>query len=222
MEIHNHIKIILADDHEFYLDGLKAFFGSSDLYQVVATASDGRELVNKGLEYKPHIVLTDLRMPLMGGAEAIRTLKAADPFLKCIVLTNYENELAIIEALEAGANGYMTKNMPKKELFHALDQVCAGYPYYCLMTNSKMVRMIGQSKFNPYVALQVPEFTATERKIIHLICEEKDNKQIAKELFMSIRTVEHTRTRIFKKMNVHTTGGLAIYAVKNGLYKIPD
>jgi DNA-binding NarL/FixJ family response regulator len=221
MESKHTIRVLIADDHDLYLEGLKTYFQGNELYEVCGEASNGEELVRKTALLKPHIVLTDLKMPLLNGAAAIRQLLAADPAIKCIALTNYENDVSIIEALESGAKGYITKNMPKKELFGALDQVSKGYPYYCLTTSTKMIRLLGKSPFNPYAQSRI-SFSDTERKIIQLVCQEKDNKEIAAVLFMSIRTVENNRSRILKKMNARSAAGIAIYAIKHGLYFLDE
>jgi len=221
MEINHHIRVLIADDHDLYLEGLKTCFHGHSLYQVCGEASNGEELVRKSMELNPHIVLTDLKMPLLDGAGAIKKLLAANPSIKCIVLTSYENDISIIEALEAGAKGYITKNMPKQELFTALEQVSKGYPYYCHTTSSKMIRLLGKSPFNPYGEQRII-FTDLERKIIRLICEDRDNKQIAAILYVSIRTIENNRSRILKKINAKSTAGIAIYAIKHGLYFLEE
>ena len=222
MSYNHSIKILIADDHELYIDGLKGFFHNNDTYEIIGEAFNGRELVKKALQLKPHIILTDLRMPLLNGSKAITEIIHFLPEVKCVVLTNYENDLFIVEALEAGAKGYITKNMPKKELFKALDQVCRGYPYFCKTTNAKMVRLLGKSRFNPYQKTEVVEFTDQEKKIIQLVCHEKSNREIADELFLSIRTVENNRARIYKKMEVKTSAGVAIYAMKHSLLSFED
>lgn len=217
MHRENSINILIADDHELYIDGLKGFFDNNDIYRIMGEAYNGEQLVRLAKELKPHIILTDLRMPLLNGAKAIKEIVQVLPEVKCVVLTNYENDLSIIEALEAGAKGYITKNMPKKELFTALDQVSRGYPYFCMTTNAKMVRLLGKSRFNPYFTQQQAEFNDQERKIIHRICKEKTNREIAEELFLSIRTVENNRARIYKKMEVKTSAGVAVYAIKHAM-----
>lgn len=222
MERNYKISILVADDHEFYLDGLKGFFTDNELYEIVGEASNGEELVKNVVIHEPHIVLTDLRMPLLDGARAIREITRVSPQTKCIVLTNYDNDLSIVEALEAGAKGYITKNMPRKDLFTALDQICRGYPYYCLTTNTRMIRLLSRSQFNPYLKGLRPTFTETEKKIIQLICQEKNNKEIAEKLYLSIRTVENNRSRIYQKMQVKTTAGVAIYAIKHGFVMLDD
>ncbi|MEA3425512.1 MAG: response regulator transcription factor, partial [Bacteroidota bacterium] len=157
------IRILLADDHELYLDGLKGLFLTQQVYEVVAEAQNGIELVKMAKLYQPQIVLTDLRMPLLSGAKAINKITQASPTCKCLVLTNYENDLSVIEALEAGASGYITKNMPKQQLFTALDQISRGYPYFCQATNAKMIRLIGRSNYNPFSHKYSPKFTDHEK-----------------------------------------------------------
>lgn len=218
MENNRKIKILIADDHELYLDGLKSFLAGSDIYEVVGEAQNGEELVRLSLQLRPRIVLTDLRMPVMTGAVAIRKLLKASPEIKCMILTSYDNEYSIVEALEAGAVGYITKNMAKKELFEALNQVSRGLPYFCRTTTTKMVRLIAKSHFNPFIKEKQLLFTETEKKIIHMVCEEKNNQEISNKLCMSIRTVENNRARILKKMHVKTSAGVAIYAIKHGLF----
>lgn len=218
----NLINILIADDHELYIDGLKRFFDGNDTYRIIGEAYNGEQLVRLAKTLKPNIILTDLRMPIINGTEAIKDIVQVLPEVKCVVLTNYENDLSIIGALEAGAKGYITKNMPKKELFTALDQVCRGYPYFCMTTNIKMVRLLGKSRFNPYFPQEQAEFNDQERKIINMICKEKTNREIAEELFLSTRTVENNRARIYKKMEVKSSAGVAIYAIKHGMLSIDE
>lgn len=218
----NKISILIADDHAFYLDGLKGFFTDNDIYEIIGEAYNGEELVRKFKLLNPHIILTDLRMPILDGTAAIREIVKINPDAKCIVLTNYDNDLSIIDALEAGAKGYITKNMPRKELYNALDQVCRGYPYYCLTTNTKMVRLLSKSQFNPYLKEIKIHFSGTQRKMISLICIEKTNKEISSDLGLSIRTVENNRFKIYQKMGVKTSAGVVIYAIKHGMHFIED
>ena len=216
------IRILIADDHELYLEGIKGFFKENDVYRIIGEASNGEELIRKAKTLDPQVILTDLRMPLMEGSLAVEKIIHWNPSIKCIVLTNYENDVSIIEALEAGAVGYITKNMPKLELFTALDQVCKGYPYYCRTTNTKMIRLLGRSHFNPYKHVQSIVFSELELKIIHMICLEKTNQEIAKALFLSRRTIENNRAQIYKKMQVKTSAGVAIYALKHGLFAFTE
>lgn len=216
------IEIIIADDHELYLDGLRGLFKVSKTYHIVGEARNGKELLQLALSLKPQIILTDLRMPMLSGAEAIHEISKQLPYTNCIVLTNYENDIAIIEALEAGARGYITKNMPKSELFSALEQVSNGYPYFCQTTNAKMIKLVSQSKFNPFIKGRNMVLSPQEKKVAHLICHEKSNREISDHLFTSIRTIENIRARIYKKMNVKSSVGVAIFALKHGLIPVEE
>jgi len=216
------IRIIVADDHELYLDGLKSLLQTQDIYEVVAEASNGVELVKTATLHQPQIILTDLRMPLLSGASAISEICKILPDCKCLVLTNYENDLAIIEALEAGARGYITKNMPRLELFTALEHISRGYPYFCQATSAKMVRLIGKSLYNPFKEKIAAAFSDQDTKIIQMICLERTNQEIAETLFLSIRTIENIRARIYKKMEVKTSAGVAVYALKHALLSLDD
>lgn len=216
------IQVLLADDHELYLDGLRGLLIEQEIYEVVGEAHNGRELVHLAKQLRPQIILTDLRMPMQSGAGAISEIMQSLPDCKCLVLTNYDNDLSIIEALEAGARGYITKNMPKQELFTALDHISRGYPYFCQATSAKMVRLLGRSRYNPFKGTVTPEFSDLEKKIIHLICQEKTNQEISETLFLSIRTIENNRARIYKKMEVRTSAGVAIYAIKHALISVED
>lgn len=220
--MNSQIRILIADDHELYLEGIKGFFKDNEMYCIVGEASNGEELVRKAKSLNPQIILTDLRMPLLEGSVAIEKIIDWNPSVKCVVLTNYENDVSIIEALEAGAIGYITKNMPKAELFTALDQVCKGYPYYCRTTNTKMIRLLGRSHFNPYKHVQTLLFSELELKIIHMICQEKTNEEIANVHCLSRRTIENNRALIYKKMQVKTSAGVAIYALKQGLFSFEE
>ncbi|HVZ25539.1 MAG TPA: response regulator transcription factor [Sediminibacterium sp.] len=216
------IKIVIADDHDLYLDGLKGLFKDNKTYRIIGEARNGIELIQLAITLKPQLILTDLRMPMMHGASAIHTICKKMPDINCIVLTSYENDAAIIEALEAGAKGYITKNMPKTELFQALDQICAGYPYFCQTTNAKMIKLISQSNFNPFKKKKQPTLSQMETKVACLICHEKSNREISDLLFTSIRTIENIRARIYRKMNVKSSVGVAVYAFRNGIIQAEE
>jgi DNA-binding NarL/FixJ family response regulator len=216
------IKIIIADDHEIYRDGLITAFEPEEQYEILATCHDGDQLIRSVPVFNPDIILTDLKMPVVSGVDAIRAIHRQYPQVRCLALSTFDNEFMIVEALEAGAIGYITKSMPKKELFEAVDSVFRNIPYYCKSTSHKLATMIAKSYFNPYTKEKKGLFNDVEKKIIRLICEDKGCQEMAEILFMSYRTVENQRGKIYKKMNVKTTAGVAIYAVKHGLYFIGD
>jgi two-component system response regulator NreC len=159
-------------------------------------------------------------MPVMDGIEATRRLTQSFPAVNIIALSMFDQDNLIIDMLEAGAKGYLLKNADKSEIIDAINSVYKNVPYYCRSTSVKLARMIGQSKFNPYKKIEKPSFSEKEIKIIQFICQEFTNKEIGKELYLSDRTVEGYRVKILGKMNVKSTAGIVIYAIKNGIYKV--
>ena len=141
-------------------------------------------------------------------------------FTKCIALSTFDNDRLIMEALEAGAKGYITKNAQKGEIIEAIKLVNQSVFYYCKSTSSRLARMIGVSEFNPYAKAQTQLFTQEETDIIRLICKEKTSEEIAKILFMGKRNVERIRTRILSKMDVKTAAGVVMYAIKNSIIDV--
>ena len=216
------IKLIIADDHEIYRDGLVSNFQNNPLYELVGTCINGDQLVRATANAKPDVVLTDLKMPVLSGVEAIRIIHTAQPAVRTLVLSNFDTEYLIVEALDAGATGYITKSMPKKDLDEAIESVYNNIPYYCKTTTTKLAKMIRNSYYNPYQKGKQELFTELEKKIIRQICEGKSCQESGELLFMSGRTVETHRGRIFKKMNVKTLAEVAIYAIKHNLFFMGD
>lgn len=222
MEQNLQITVVIADDHDIYRDGLFMLLTKDPLIKVVGDASNGKQLLHLYKEFQPDIVLTDLRMPELDGVSAIREIVQLKRDAKIIALSTFDSDTMVTDALEAGAMGYIVKNAERGEITEAIRMVYAGNPYYCKTTSSRLIRLIARSDFNPYHLSSPKLFSEKEREIIKLICEEKTSKEIGDTLFMSPRTVEGHRTKILEKMNVKTTAGIAIYALKNGLYHLGD
>lgn len=214
------IRLVIADDHEIYRDGLKIMLRKQPDIEVIGEASNGKELIELTHKLEPDMVLTDIVMPIMDGIDATRQLTQSHPTVNIIALSMFDQDNLIIDMLEAGAKGYLLKNADKSEITEAIKSVFKNIPYYCRSTSVKLARMIGQSKFNPYKKIDKPSFSEKEIKIIQFICQEFTNKEIGKELFLSDRTVEGYRVKILGKMNVKSTAGIVIYAIKNGIYKV--
>jgi DNA-binding NarL/FixJ family response regulator len=212
------IRVIIADDHDIYRDGLKLLLNSDEI-EVVGEASNGIQLLDEARKYKPDVVLTDLMMPVSTGIEAIKELKKEN-FERIIALSFFDSDTLIVEALESGAMGYLHKNVQKEEIVEAIKDVYNFRSYYSKATDMRLARSIIKSRYNPYLNKSVPFFTLQEIEIIRLICQEKSSPEIGKILNMGTRTVEGHRAKIVQKMNVRTPVGIAIYAIKNKL--LPD
>lgn len=214
------IKIIIADDHEVYRDGLKLMLAKEKKYMIAGEAENGLELVELAKTTSPDIILTDIKMPKADGIEAARRILEHNSTVGIIALSMFNEESLVIDMLEAGAMGYLLKSSDKSEIIDAINAVYHNHPYYCKSTSARLAITITESKFNPYKNQAASLFTAKEIDIICLICEEYSAKEIGDKLFHSTRTVEGYRSKILDKMNVKNTAGIVIYAIKHGIYKV--
>lgn len=221
MDTHGNIKVAIADDHEIFRDGLRMMLQKKAEFEVTGEAADGKELIEQVKKTLPDIVISDVKMPRMDGVAATRYLTEHYPSIGIIALSMFDEEDLIIDMLEAGARGYLLKNADKHEIVEAIKAVFDKQPYYCRHTSNKLAQMVAKSKFNPYKQKQKPEFNARELKIIKHICNGLTSKQIAEEIFLSVRTIEGLRLKIMEKMVVKNTAGIIIYAIKNHLFT-PD
>jgi len=219
---HKKIKVIIADDHDLFRDGLRMLLENDYEIDVCAEASNGEQLVQLASEHRPDVILTDLVMPVMTGIQAIKEIysKQTKEEVKMVAISTFDSEHLIVEALEAGALGYVIKNAQRGEVINAIKTTYSNVPYYCKSTSSRLVRRISVSHFNPYSTEIQPLFSEIEKEVIRLIIEEKSTDEIRAILFMSKRTVDRLRSGILDKMNVKTPAGVAIYAVKTSLYII--
>jgi len=208
----NKIKIVIADDHEIFRDGLVLMLSRQANLQLVGQAENGRELLQLVKEQQPDIVLTDIKMPLMDGVESTRQLTGQWPDLKIIALSMFDEEDLVVDMLEAGAKGYLLKNADKPEILEAIESVYNDQPYYCRRTTSKLATLIARSK-SPANQKKAVTFSDREIEIIKLICQQYTAKQIADIVFLSKRTVEGHRIKILEKMNVKNTAGVVVYAL---------
>ena len=212
------IKVLLADDHEIFRDGLQLMLRKEPGILVVGEARNGRELIEMTSLYKPDVILTDIVMSEMDGIEATRKITAAYPDIGIIALTMFNEEGLVIDMLEAGAIGYLLKNADKHEILGAIRSANMLVPYYCKATSIKIAQHASKSRFNtrgPRVT-----FTEKEKEIISFICEEFTNREIGKRMFLSKRTVDGYRSKILDKMQVKSTAGIVIYALRNSLYQL--
>lgn len=212
------IRVIIADDHAIFRDGLRQALASEENIFVVGEAADGKELIHLVRESKPDVILTDIRMPVMDGISATKKILADTPDVCIIGLSMFDDEAHIVDMLESGAKGYLLKNADKTEIIDAINSVFNGELYYCKHTSFTLAKMISSSKFNPYKRKGKLEFTEREMEIIQLICDQLTNKEIAEKLYISTRTVEGHRLKIQEKMNAKNTAGIVIFALKLGLY----
>lgn len=221
METDNRTRIILADDHEVFLDGMLRAFENHPEYVIAGTFKNGEQLVRGVRTHRPDVVMTDISMPVLNGIDAIAKIKEDHPELLCIVLTNFDSDHLILSALEAGAFSYVNKAMPKEEIFAAIDSSLNEIPYYCKSTSQRVLRLIANSEFGK-PKKRAEWFNETEKKIIALFVKDRLVKEIAAELFLGDRTVERYKAKIMEKMGCKTTAGIVVYAIRNKLVILDD
>jgi DNA-binding NarL/FixJ family response regulator len=214
----NPVKVIIADDHEIFRDGLKLVLQKQKDIVVAGEACDGRELIELVKHQLPDVVITDVKMPNLDGVAAAKYLAEHYPYVGVIALTMFDEEDLIVDMLEAGAKGYLLKNADKTEILEAVHTVANNQPHYCRLTSQKLASMVAKSKFNLHHKKEKPEFNDREKEIIRHICDGLTNKEIGEKIFLSVRTVEGLRLKIIEKMNVKNTAGIIVYAIRENLY----
>jgi DNA-binding NarL/FixJ family response regulator len=212
------IRLVIADDHEIFRDGLRLMLQKQAEINLLGEAEDGKELVELVKHLQPDVVITDIKMPRMDGAAAAQHISQHYPHIGIIALTMFDEDDLIVDMMEAGAKGYLLKNADKNEMIEAIKSVYNNEPYYCKHTSHKLAQMVARSKFNPFKQKARPDFNDREKEIIGHICDGLTNKEIAAKIFLSVRTIEGLRMKILEKMNVKNTAGIIIYAIKNDLY----
>lgn len=211
------IRLIIADDHEIFRDGLALMLARQKDIILLGEASNGRELAELAVQHKPDVIITDIKMPLMDGVQATRHILKTNPDTRIIALSMFDEENQIIDMLEAGAKGYLLKNADKQEILDAIETVYEDKTYYCHHTSARLTNMIVKSNFNPYKKKEPVSFNDRELEIIRLICQQFSTKEIGDKLYLSPRTVEGYRTKILEKMNAKNTVGVVVFALKHDL-----
>ena len=209
----NKIKVLLADDHQIILDGLKSLLKDSEEIRIVSEANNGREVLQILGLISIEVVLMDIDMPVMNGIDALKEIRKQFPDVKVIVLSMH-NEAGMIKSLmDIGANGYLLKSCSHSELTDAIRKVAAGQTYFSTDVTLALLRPIGKS--NPEQKNEL--LTERETEILQLIAAGFSNKEIGDKLFISHRTVDTHRTNLMKKLDVNNIAGLISYAIKNGI-----
>ncbi len=218
------IRVVVADDQRVVRDGLAMLIGLLDGIEVVATASDGIEAVERARSERPDIVLMDLRMPRMEGAQATREILALLPDTRVLVLTTYADDEFLFPALQAGARGYLTKDASAEEIEHAIKALVAGQTHLDPQVQQRLVAAVtGQGPpagAEPTAASQpaLPdELTPREVEVLKLIAAGLSNAEIAKALFVSGATVKTHVNRIFYKTGARDRAQAVRYAYQHGL-----
>ncbi len=210
------IRVLLADDHEIMLNGLRSLLEQEADMVVVGEAKDGREAVAAAREKAPQVVVMDLSMPGMNGIEATRRIAAEQPAVKVLCFSMHGDQGFVGAALEAGAAGYLLKDYAVDDLVQAIRAVAAGETYLCPQIAGTVVEAYRAARGNAGPSAY-SLLTAREREVLQLIAEGHTNGRIAERLGLSVKTVGTHRERLMAKLDIHTVAELTKYAVREGL-----
>jgi DNA-binding NarL/FixJ family response regulator len=211
------IRIVIADDHEFFRNGLQLVLVQHPNYEVISHASNGQELIDQVAALKPELAIVDISMPIIDGIEATRIISALYPETKVIALSMHNDDPVVISMMHAGALSYILKNTNKAEIFEVINAIVAqGRIYFPLSSAKTMVNLFDEGNYKPLEQLNAI-FSAREVEIIGFVCKEFTIKEIANMLRLSPRTVESHRARIMRKMKVKSMAGMVAYAFKHKL-----
>jgi DNA-binding NarL/FixJ family response regulator len=212
------IKILIADDHGVVAEGLKHLIEAQADMRVVAIAADGREAVRVAREAQPDVVLMDLSMPELNGADAARAILERDPKCRVIVLSMYADREYVRRALRAGAAGYVVKRSAAKEVVEAIRAVFGGGRYL----SPRVADVVIDDYADDKAADPLSRLSAREREVLQLIAEGRTGAEIAQRLSLSQKTVETYRARLVEKLGIRDVAGLVRFAIQRGLVSLDE
>lgn len=215
----NKIKVVIADDHQIFIEGIKSLIRDSEKVSLVGEARDGETLMQVLKLKSPDVVLMDVSMPNMNGIEATRKIRVQFPAMKILGLTMSDDADSVSEMMRAGALGYLLKTTGKAELINAISHVYRGEKYLSSEMSMKLIeKMFDENEKETVVNTpRKAEITKRELDIVRLIAQELTNVEIAKKLNNSPMTIITHRKNLLRKLGVKNTAGLVKYAVMNGL-----
>lgn len=196
----NDIRVLIADDHTLFRDGLVALLNSVSEIEVVGTAQDGEEAIQRAADSQPDVVLMDLLMPKVNGIEATKHIIQTSPHIGVIMLTMFEDDESVFSAMRAGARGYILKGADQEDVLRAIRAVARGE---ALFGPSIAHRLMDFFKVPPSASPEAfPELTEREHEILTLIAQGESNPEIAGQLHISLKTVRNHVSNIYNKMQV--------------------
>ena len=212
------ITIFLADDHPVVRDGLRAILETQPDFAVIGEAGDGAETVKQTKALRPDVLLLDLEMPEMDGVEALRQVGQVAPDTRVLVFTAYDSDERILAAVQAGAQGYLLKGVPRDQVFDAIRVVHGGGSLLQPAVASKLLKQVQSGKDR--AASRPGVLTSREIEVLHLLAQGQANKQIAARLGISERTVKFHVSAIFRKLDATNRTEAVTIAAQRGLIKL--
>ena len=212
------IRLILADDHSILLDGLRLLLESKQDIEVVAEASDGVEVIEKVRQHRPDVLLLDIAMPELNGLEAVSIIKRISPDTQVVILSRYDKEAYVHQALSAGACGYVVKGAPSKELIDAIRHARRGKYFLSSQIQTNVIHsFLANTEEKPKANKHFSELSEREVQVFKLLVEGNSSRQISDILCISSKTVDKHRANIARKIGIENPIKMLQFAVRQGL-----
>ncbi len=206
------MRVLIADDHGIVRSGLRMLLEAQPDVEVIAEAADGAEARDAAIRERPDIAILDVKMPKLTGLQATREIKEQAPEVAVLILSMYDDERYLFEALKAGASGYVLKSQADSELVDALHAVERGEPFLTPEAQRALIKdVLGQG------SVRDEELTPREQEVVKLVAEAHTNKQIAEILHLAEKTVENHRSNAMRKLGMRDRVELVRYAIRRGL-----
>ncbi len=216
------IRVLLADDHTLFRQGIKTLISAEADMDVVGEAPNGGEAVEKATETRPDLILMDIGMPGLSSFEATRQIRKNRPETKILFLTMYDDEDYLVEGMEVGASGYVLKDSPASQLVAAMRDVVRGGSY---LSPRMLSQLVDDFRSRIKSANRLPRFatlTAREREVLKMLAEGNSVKEIACDLNLSVKTVEAHKFNLMRKLDIHNKAQLVQYAIQKKIIKLPN
>lgn len=215
------INLAIADDHKIFRNGLKATLEDCPDFNLIIEASNGKELIGLLADRKPDVILMDIKMPEMDGMQTTAYIHQNFKDIKVLALSMHNEDKYIVDMMKAGASGYLLKNAEPEEIIDAILTVYnKGFYFNEHLSVTLIKQLVGPGSQNEGGGQHAVDLNDREIEVLRLVCQECSNQEIADKIFLSVRTVEGYRARLFEKTGSKNLVGLVIFAIKRGIITV--
>lgn len=216
------IRLLIADDHRLFRQGLCHVFDACKSIEVVGEAENGNQAVQMARRLKPDVVLMDIQMPLLDGVQATHIITESNPAIQVIILTMYRQDQYVFEAIKAGARGYLLKDIDESELVKAIQAVHCGEALVDPSLAARLLDEFRRLSVTSSSSESVEALTEGEMQVLRLVAQGEDNKTVAERLYLSERTVANRLSEIYRKLHVNSRTQAALLALRKGWASLED
>lgn len=209
------LRILLADDHDIVRRGLRELLEQQPGWTVCAEAATGREAVELAIEHRPQVAILDLTMPELNGMEATRRIRDAAPETQVLIFTMHDSEELVRGVLSAGARGYLLKSDAARQLVPAVESIAQRKAFFSGRVSEVLLEGFLDSERRRSDELGTDRLTSREREVVQLLAEGRSNKEVARVLDLSVKTVETHRAAVMRKLDLHSVADLVRFAIRN-------